>query len=916
MSVTETLQGLGSWGMQFSGVPQHILDQIDYFGHVVVHTGRVDYRVEGDAALTSGRYVGVVRSKEDDNDQLTLSGASVALWLGDEDQKGSVLETLVTIAPGTTFENALRAVLPSSGSVLEGTFYNIGETFSGGFQFQSPREAIDYITSTVGAVWRVRGNGLLDAGLETDLFVTNPRTILNRRESGVDMAMRSFLGSMKTDQDVEDFTSRVVLLAQGEGAAVVTATADIDPGLNPYKDLFGNTIKMTRLVSESSTDSTNAPARAQLQLNRFSGTRDAITLSANEYDIKGDIAIGDYMWIHDPEMGLVDGANEVMFRGKRLNPIKLQLTEMTWPVGGKMSVGYRDYDGNWFNLTDYLVGESADTTLVVGGYNRSLTNADGGTAGSRPQPDTSVPGIPTWVEPFIYGVYQSPINGDTRAQVQLAWTRPNNVDGSTINDGDHWEIRYRQGSTPLFPVTWAQLAGKTWQNLIDDGATWDQPLQYVPGPWQFAYVPWSELNALIQELLPNMPYDAQIRAVDGAVPSNYGDWSDVAVFQTSADTIPPATPAPPECAASRIAVQITHRLGQAAGGEYNLDSDLQHLEIHGEYEPNFTPSDSTLLGKLLATSALITAHLPVVGTFNIESTMPTYFKVIAVDRDGNQSAPSAAAQQTALLIDDAHISDLTVSKVTAGTIQADWLVGGSIKTRPDPPLIELTGSNFTSYDANGNSTFHINALNGAVEMVGRLRTGDSSNRIDINPNANGLPRIDFYDNDAITTRHTTLVQGGDNFYMQREDDVTRIIRGGFLNWGEGYAKMGYAAGSIDSFMFITDPGQVYISANGAAEFYLGTDGFWQPAGLFINGNPMSGLALLQASFNDTLYTGPISISVGYGATMANVCRPIVNVYAGTADRYWLVGTPTSTGFVVKIGSGTGNQYAWMAFRTN
>jgi hypothetical protein len=737
------------------------------------------------------------------------------------------------------------------------------------------------------------------------------------------MSMRSFLGTIKTDQDVEDFTTRVVLLAEGEGASTVTATADIDPGKNPYKNLQGGFVKMTRLISESSTDATNAPARAQLQLNRFSGTRDAITLDASEYDIKGDIAVGDYLWVHDPELQLVDGANEVMFRGKRLNPIKLQLTELSWPIAPKMSIGYRDWNGEWYNLTDYFDPEANSTTITVGGYNRSLTSggADGGAGGTRPQPDTSTPGQTEWNEAaFIYGVYQSPVSGDTRAQIQLHWLRPNNVDGSTINDGDHWEIRYRQGSTPVFPVTYDQIAGWTYDQVEAAGGTWDHPIQYTPGPWQYLYVPWTELDVLVQELLTNMPYDLQIRAVDGAVPPNYGDWSDLTTVQTSADTIPPATPAPPFIAASRIAVQVTHFLGVAAGGTYNLDADLSHLDVHGSYEPNFTPSASTLLGKIVANNTLIQAKIPAVGTIQLETTLPVYFKVIAVDRDGNQSQPSSAVQQTALLIDDAHISDLTVSKVTAGTINADWLVGGSIKTSANPPLIEMSGTGFTSYDAQGNFTFHLNGLNGAAEMVGRLRTGtvDGQSRIDINPNAGGLPRIDMYSDDNSNARHVTLVQYGANFLMQREDDVTRLNRGGVVNWYEGGALFGYEDGSIDSHIWFTDPGQVEISANqvnGGSRLIMGTDGYWQMEGLLINYNTMSGRALFTCSFYDTFINGPNIIGVSYGTTMQNVVRPLLMNYAPDANRSWNVGSLSASGFAFQISAGTQNQFAWLAFRT-
>jgi hypothetical protein len=269
VAITETLQGLGGWEIQLTNIPQDTVDKINYFGHIAVHVGRVDYRIEGDAALSSSRYTGVVRKKVGDKESLKLSGPGMAMWLGDEDKKGAVIEDLTTFT-AATFQNTIRGLLPASGAITEGTIFNLPSTFSGSFQYVSPREAIDYVTSTVGAVWRVNGNGTLDAGLESDLFVTLPRTILNRQEAGVDMQLRAFLGSVSTDQDVEDFTTRVVLIAQGDGAAVATADADIDPGKNPYKDVHGNFVALTRLVSESTTDAGNADARAQLQLNRFS----------------------------------------------------------------------------------------------------------------------------------------------------------------------------------------------------------------------------------------------------------------------------------------------------------------------------------------------------------------------------------------------------------------------------------------------------------------------------------------------------------------------------------------------------------------------------------------------------------------------------------------------------------------------
>lgn len=743
MAVTETLRALGGWQLRLTGVPQQVIDAMQYFGHITVHTGHLTLNQLDDSLLTSSRYTGVLRYKQNDGGVVDIRGCGMALWLGDEDKKGAVIEDLMKIE-NESFEDTIRAILTGTGtsSVTEGTLFNIGETYTGSFQFQSPREALDYVCDTLGADWYVTGDARLMAGRSEDLFVTEPRAALVRRQAGGDMTMRGLSGKFQTTQDVEDFTTRVVLLAQGDGASVATGSADIDPGLNPYRDLHGNPVVFTRLVSESQTDPSNAHARAQLQLNRFTGTRDAVTLSTGEYDLKGDVNVGDYLWVYDPDTQLIDSTNEVVFRGVRMNPMRLRLIELTWPVTSTHSVAYRDWAGQWYDLSPYLVAESGDNTLVIGGYNRSLTSgtsSDGGVGGSRPQPNTTVPGVPTWVVPFPMSVYQSPVNGETKAQVQLHWTRPDNTDGTTIMDGDHYDIRYRSASTPLFPVRWADLAGYRWGDLKAAGATWANPIQYPTGPWNYATAPWTELAYLLQELAPSMPYEVQIRAVDGATPSNYGDWSTVEAFQTYGDTYPPATPAPPEIASSLIAVQVTHRLGRADGGEFNLDLDLHHFEIHGEYEPNFQPSDTTRLGRLAANAGMLTGQVPAVGTFQIESTAPVYFKVIAVDSAGNKSSASSAVESTATLIDDAHISDLTVSKVTAGFIQSDWLISPNIASGATGARIEIGTDGIKAFDVDNEQTLNADCATGNIDVVGQVSSGVDGTRIILNERVGAAP---------------------------------------------------------------------------------------------------------------------------------------------------------------------------------
>lgn len=719
MSVTETLGALGSWSLTLDeNTPKTVLDAIQYFGHVMIDVGNSDVGFLNDGLLKSARYVGQLRDKDFKGTSNSIGGAGMSVWMGDSDQKGQVFESALVLT-GASFITAMTAVIPSCLHV--GTLFGtVAGTISTTFQYTDPRSAADYIASTMGGVWRVNGDGTVDAGLSSDLYRTTPICALVRNGAGVDMKLRALPGTFDAASDVEDFTTRVLLLGQGDGASVVDATADIVGGLNPYLDMFGGTIKLTRMVSESDTDAINAPARAQLQLNRFTSTRDALTLSTTDYDIKGELLIGDNIYVYDPSTGLVDLNNEVIFRGERLNPIVLPCTGITWPVVPGMMVGYRDGHGVWTDLTPYVTWESGSTTVEVGGYDRSLVSTTE-PIGSRPLPDTSVPNAPTWVTPFIQAVYQSPINGNTRGQVQLVWNEPTNTDGSTILDGDHYEIRWRQSTTPIFPSTWAQLAGSTWGSEAAD--PWGQPIQYPVSQWNMLVVPFDQLHVMIEELLPSHPYEAQIRAVDTASPPNFGNWSANTAWQTTDDTIAPQTPAPPAVAASLIAVQITHTLGAATGGTYNLDPDMHHLEIHGQYEPTFTPSDSTLLGKLIANSSLLIGQIPAVGTFQVSSVAPIYFKVIAVDTAGNKSLPSTAAVVTALLIDDQHVSSLTASKITAGTITAAILMAGSISTALSGQRVQLDSTGLKAFNAAGLNTIQINAdgscsiiVNGNIQL--------------------------------------------------------------------------------------------------------------------------------------------------------------------------------------------------------
>jgi len=894
MPITEAIGALGNWNLTLrKETPRKIRDMLaaNYFGHVTIHTGRLDPRKVGDGLLRSSRYTGVLRGVGDHDDAPALTGAGMAFWLGDEEDKGAVIETPITFT-AEDFTQVVRDLLPAA--VLEGLLSPIVGTFTNTFQYTTPRKAIDYVCTTMGGEYRVNGDATLDAGAPEDLFVTDPKCMVIKRGAGVDMRLRALLGTSNTDQDVEDFTTRALLLAASTDTTVATGSADIAPGLNPYKDLHGNPVVLTRMVSESTTDATNADVRAQLQLNRFSGTRDALALSTSEYDINGSVLVGDYLWVFDPDIGLEDPTNEVVFRGAVTNPVKLRLIETTWPVAPGFTVAFRDKLGAWYDLTDYVVWEGGQTTVKVGGYSRSLTGTGSEPIGRLPVPDASVPDVVTWTEPFRLGVYQSAVTGEARGEVLLTWDRPDNVGGTPIVDGSHYEIRYRSATTPLYPFTWdqAEARGLTWDQWEATGSTWDEPVLYPATDWQFAVAPFDSETFRLQELIPAHPYEAQIRAADLATPTNYGAWSAVTEWTTTSDDQPPATPGAPTIAASTLAVQMIHTLGVASGGTYNLDRDMHHMELHIGTEPTFTCSDTTLLGKVMVNWGMISGHIPLVATFPLDNLTPGWFKVIAVDMAGNKSLSSFAVPATAELVDDAHISSLTVSKVTAGTITADWLLAGSIKTGVSGARMESDVDGLRLYNASNAETMNAE-VGGDITIVGKFQSGLDTDpqRIVLNPDPGGVARIDMYDDGS--SDHITQVVFGTNFLLQQET-AARVAHGGRVTFQSGNAFYGYKDSGADAWIRFDSTEAIALK------------------GHFQKTHTAGGLSAL---YTDHVAGSGTSQAVTYGATMVgnmNVICDILPTSGGATGKYHCISAASATGFSVTYPSGNCEILIWAA----
>lgn len=959
MSVTEIKQALGKWELRLrEDTPRELLAALSFYGHVAIVPGQLDPTQYGDSLLTTSRYVGVYRGK-DSQDDFTLKGSGMAFWLGDEDSKGDVFETAVVLT-GVSFAAAVTALLPAGGAVVAGTLNAIAGTYTGKHQWQTPREAITYVTDTYGGEWRVNGDASLDAGTVAQLYVTAPKTLLTPRGKGVDLLRRALAGRLAMGVDVEDTTTRVVLLAEGSGDSIATGSADA--AVVPYKDLHGNALKATRVVSESGTESTNAAARAQLQLNRFLNPRRSVQLTTSEYDVKGSFAVGDYIDVYDPANGFYDVLREVYWEGDRVNPMALRCVEMTWPIPPGWTVGFRDINGVWFDLSPWYVGEGGETTIVVGELSRGLSSVGGEPVGVRPNlpeagADFTTPAAPTWGT-FSAGNYQPDDGQWTKAAILAVWNQPLNGDASTITDGGHYELRYRVNSYIGYAVRWGSLSTYRWGSLSTNrwGAPITDPVE--SGEWHVIFVPWGQTQFLIQELTPGVEYEFQIRAVDAANPPHQGPFSTSMFYIAQGDIFAPSTPAAPTVASNPVSIQVLHMLGKAGSGAFTLEPDLAYLSVHVGNLSGFLPDDTNLVGKLIANGGMIAGQIPALGTFTIPDTDAIWVKVIAVDREGNQSPPSSGVQATVDLIDDAHISDLSVSKVTAGTITAGWILAGSIKTSLSGARVELDEDGIRAYKANGAGTLNVNSNTGFVDIVGRFTAQtDVGSIIRIDPVAGGDDPFIYLEASNSNTNRGHLAQFGtginDVTELSTKNIATDNVDGGRLWLLKTNASLAVAPdGSTNQAKVDINVADITVKARTVSQLTLNeiqaqltsdNSGLGKllifPGGSVLSHTPSGGVETYVGvgfptadrfsgrgkvangfAFNDSMFygTGIVigagfgSIAFTYGPTMTGAIFPMYSISGASPTFFHCISASSTTGFSVAWNDANAhNMWAWV-----
>lgn len=341
--------------------------------------------------------------------------------------------------------------------------------------------------------------------------------------------------------------------------------------------------------------------------------------------------------------------------------------------------------------------------------------------------------------------------------------------------------------------------------------------------------------------------------MDAAYPPHQGPWSASSFQTTTGDLFAPSAPAAPVVAGNMAAIQVTHYLGKDSGGTFNLEADLIRLNVHVGGSNSFYPDETNQVGELSANIGMIQGQIPAVGTFPIPQIEQVHVKVVAVDRTGNKSSASPSATVTAQLIDDSHISNLSVSKLTAGTITAQTILTNLLEVGSGG-TVAITQGSFQVKDALGR----------VIVRMGLLPDGKYGIRID---DSAGNPQI----------RAGELVSGG--YGIEAIDETGQLVSLSTLAFGMEAAL---------------ETGSITLDTGGGSNPVRDPDGL----GLFNVriGNSRRALVILSASISHSLndefiHDGYMSVSIRDKTTGAVTLVPSSSWDVGAAVGGNVTGVP-------------------------
>lgn len=793
MPITEKHMARGVFSVQFSQefTPTEIVESIQEWGHIIITPQEIDVKTLSDSEIKNlSSYTGIVLKRVLEEGMVSIEGQGLGLYLGDDQGKGMVIAESNNIGKvrnyiGTTLAETLfnstaqtnkplGIMLDESGNtqaITQGTISNPASTYTGSHFVETAGSALKFVSEVLDTEYRVNMNGTLDAGPAANLFegvgTATPKSIVVKSAYGQDPEMEGVVPQgLRTEFDAMDWVSRVDFT--GEVGFFDTATdvaGEANISSNPYKDLHGNALKRVGLVQEPDVPEALLNSRAQTILNELSRVKKVLNLDLEQYEVSGDMKVGDFIFAFDPEIGFLDTAAdataesrslyEVAFRGQNINPIKVRVKGITYPIRNGMGCYFRDKDGNYTDLSQYVEYEEGAAQIELGDTLRGLKDdlRFSQFSLSRVQAGVfSIPDLPS--TPTLQSGSYLDSTGISKGFIRVVVSRPTNTDGSRITDGLNYTIRYKKTTDSQYSFVSFPFTGAATESLLIQDLT-------IGATYQIG------VNVVDKSGFKRMS------AYDGTGEDLYTDSSSInANFATNArveiqkDGQAPSKPKQATSIASGpLKVQITHHLGKDGTdgngnpfGNFTLEGDIDYLAIHAVTQSgnsqNFTVSTSNKIGEIRVTAGNLLQQIPLVGSADLADSSGHYFRFVAVDKSGNASDPSDGQTASADLIEESHIADATITtakignaqitnaliadatidnakianlsadKINAGTISADRIASGSISTSK-LDFTPVSGSNVVASINASTEGLTIDA--DTLNLTGVVNVGDAIN---------------------------------------------------------------------------------------------------------------------------------------------------------------------------------------------
>ncbi|MBB5081385.1 fibronectin type III domain-containing protein [Nonomuraea endophytica] len=434
------------------------------------------------------------------------------------------------------------------------------------------------------------------------------------------------------------------------------------------------------------------------------------------------------------------------------------------------------------------------TAGIVGG-----STASGG-SGARPAPASPRPRSPTAPAGLIVDA-QAYIDsaGVPQGQITATWGAVvTDVNGTAVEiDGYELFMRVNQADAPWFLVALTQA---------------------------------DDRNATYSPLVIGEQYAFKVRATNQGA---RGGFSAQQVVTVPDDIDAPPVPTPPSLS-TRLGVIHVGWDGHGVGGVL-MPSDFAHLLVW--MQDPLSPGWSEV-GYLEQAGGIVVPGQPY--------GQDREFRLTAVDRSGNESAPSSSATIAAvqLVSGDAAASSITTghlvanavtaAKIDVGAIQAAHIGANQVTAAKLESVltlstrivagsaagarVELNSTGLAAYDSGGVQTVSISSATGSVSLVGQLASGVTGARVVINPSGAMVPELRFYPgaganysrifSDASlfpgeatlislsgtnsgNTAETRVMHAAGAYHVRVRNPVTTLDNGGFLALEESQSRVGF-----------------------------------------------------------------------------------------------------------------------------